>query len=84
MNNFPTSRGLWDSAVVPLWEYSVEGDLHGFLESSGAFSAGLVYLVENAHLQGHSHGRFGLRHVVPGNLQSSEDHPTTGPRHMGK
>ena len=46
--------------------------------------ASLVHLVENAHLHGQSHGRFGLRHIVPGNLQSSEDHPTTGPRHVGK
>jgi serine/threonine-protein kinase len=44
-NNFPISRWLWNSSVVPFGQNFVEHDLHGLLEPYGILSACFVGLV---------------------------------------
>jgi hypothetical protein len=63
-NNFPVSRWLGNSSIVPFGENFVERDLHALLEALGILPAGFVDLVKDAYFHIQSGGRFGLGHVV--------------------
>src|SRR5208337_2985550 len=81
-NNFPISRWLGNSAIVPFGKNFVKDDLHALLESRSILPAGFVYLVEEADFHLQSGGRFGLGHVVLDGLQRVEDHSSTRPGQM--
>jgi hypothetical protein len=81
-NNFPISRWLGNSAIVPFGKNFVKDDLHALLESRSILPAGFVYLVEEADFYLQSGGRFGLGHVVLDGLQRVEDHSSTRPGQM--
>src|SRR5208337_1492026 len=77
VNNFPISRWLGNSAIVPFGKNFVKDDLHALLESRSILPAGFVYLVEEAYLHLQSGGRFGFGHVVLDGPQRVEDHSST-------
>src|SRR5208337_3192265 len=77
VNNFPISRWLGNSAIVPFGKNFVKDDLDALLESRSILPAGFVYLVEEAYLHLQSGGRFGFGHVVLDGPQRVEDHSST-------
>ena len=64
VNNFPVSRWLGNSSIVPFGENLVENDLHALLKARGILPAGFVDLVKDAYFHLQSGGRLGLGHVV--------------------